>query len=171
MAATVQTSWTAAARMLRGDFRQEECSLPSNSHRRRDLPTHTSSLRGRQKKWGTYNRAPWGRGEGQSLGNPPTHPPPPQVALAGGLCHLADAWQMYQGLNTQHKIWYAEVIKINKYILDMLSSNATIAWRPGLRHLVIGMMEGLSGQATSTALFPQEDQETPQLELRFKVTD
>lgn len=28
----------------RGDFRAEKCSFPSNNHRRRDLPIHTSSL-------------------------------------------------------------------------------------------------------------------------------
>lgn len=62
-AATVQTSWTAAAQMPRGDFRREKCSLPSNNHRRRDLPMYTSCPSQRQIKETTHLH----RAQGQSL--------------------------------------------------------------------------------------------------------
>lgn len=58
-AATVQTSWTVAARTadtahtaecsaLRADFRREECSAPSSNPRRREILWHTSSPGQRQ---------------------------------------------------------------------------------------------------------------------------
>lgn len=62
-AATVQTSWTAATQMPRGDFRREKCSLPSNNHRRRDLPMHTSCPSQRQIKETTHLH----RAQGQRL--------------------------------------------------------------------------------------------------------
>lgn len=71
----------------RGDFRAEKCSFPSNNHRRRDLPTHTSSLSQVQTE---DTRHLHGAEQGRQP-REPSQPSPPRAALTAGLSSAT--WQ------------------------------------------------------------------------------